>query len=222
MKVGKYSYPDWKLHTKLIETLQKMYGKFALKRIDDKNVLAKFLGHTGVTGGFLSKMAALRAYGLITGRGYVQVTELGKRIVHPEQPNDPYDAVKEAITHIPLWRVFYENYTKEGVELPDTDFWVDLGKIADLVPDEAKKVSNRVRNDYLADIRYLKSLEKPKSEVSDMSKEDKFDTSMPISEELEEFKFGNIRIWLPKEGTQEAWKKSKKMMDIYLGIAEED
>jgi hypothetical protein len=177
MKVGKYTYPDWRLQPTLIETIKKIYGKFALKRIDDKDVLAKFLGHTGVTGAFLSKMAALRAYGLVSGRGYIQVTELGKRIVDPEQPNDPYEAVKEAITNIPLWRVFYENYTAKGVELPDADFWVDLRKITDLVPDDAKKVSNRVRKDYLDDIQYLKLIEKPKSEVSDMKERAQIDTS---------------------------------------------
>jgi len=176
MKVGtKYEYPEWRLSPTLVDNLKKMYGRFGLNKIDDKNMLAVFLGHSGPSGGFLSKMGALRTYGLITGRGYIQVSELGKRIAHPEKPNDPYEAVKEAITQIPLWRVLYEKYTGKGVELPDVDFWVDLQEIADLVPDEAKKASKNVRKDYLDDVQYLKSQEGTKSGGSSLKGQDIID-----------------------------------------------
>lgn len=176
MKVGtKYEYPDWRLHPTLIETLQKMYGRFGLNKIEDRNMLAVFLGHTGVTGGYLSKIAAMRVYGLITGRGYVQVSELGKRIARPEKPNDPYEAVKESITSIPLWRELYEKYTSKNLELPDIDFWVDLQEIAELVPDEAKKASNRVRKDYLDDTQYLKSLEGTQKRGINVTEKDQLD-----------------------------------------------
>ena len=178
MKVGtKYEYPDWRLHPTLIETLKKIYGKFGLNNITDKKMLAVFLGHTSVTGGFLSKMAAMRVYGLITGRGYIQVSELGKRIAHPEKPNDPYEAVKDAITSIPLWRIFYEKYTSKNVELPDEDFWVDLQAIAELVPDDAKKASKIVRKDYLDDIQYLISLKETETEGKQMKDASKINTS---------------------------------------------
>jgi hypothetical protein len=176
MKVGtKYEYPDWRLSPTLVDNLKKMYGKFGLNKIEDKNMLAIFLGHTGPSGGFLSKMGALRTYGLITGRGYIQVSDLGKRIAHPEKLGDPYEAVKEAITQIPFWRVLYEKYTSKGVELPDTDFWVDLQEIADLVPDEAKKTSKHVRKDYLDDVQYLKSLEGTQKRGIGMTEQDQLD-----------------------------------------------
>lgn len=176
MKVGaKYEYPDWRLHPTLIENLQKMYGRFGQNKIEDRNMLAVFLGHTQVTGAYLSKMAALRAYGVITGRGYIQVSDLGKRIVHPEKAGDPFEAVKDAIINIPLWRVLYEKYTGKNVELPDVDFWVDLQQIADLVPDDAKKASKNVRKDYLDDVQYLKSLEGTKSGGSRLSGQDQID-----------------------------------------------
>jgi hypothetical protein len=122
-------------------------------------------------------MAAMRVYGLITGRGYVQVSELGKRIAHPEKPNDPYEAVKESIINIPLWRALYEKYTSKDVELPDADFWVDLQEITELVPDEAKKISKTVRNDYLLDIQYLNSLKGTRIEVKKMKDESQINTS---------------------------------------------
>jgi len=39
-----------------------------------------------------------------------------------------------------------------------------------------------------------------------------------VPEDVEEFKFGDVMIWLPKNGAKDAWNKAKKMIDIYLGI----
>lgn len=182
-------------------------------------MLAVFLGHTAVTGGYLSKMAAMRAYGLITGRGFVQVSELGKRIAHPEKPDDPHEAVKDAITSIPLWRALYDKYTSKGVELPDVDFWVDLQQIAELVPDEAKKASKNVRKDYLDDVQYLYSLKGVKSGGQKVPEPNPIDNNQAKPSTLEELKFGDsVRIWLPKENIKDAWTKAKRMIDIYLGV----
>jgi anti-sigma28 factor (negative regulator of flagellin synthesis) len=177
MKVGKkYEYPDWRLSPTLVENLRKMYGRFGLNKIEDKKMLAVFLGHKGPSGGFNSKIAAMKTYGLISGRGFVQVTELGKRIVYPDKPNEAYEAVKEAVNNIPLWRQLYEKYTSKGVELPDEDFWVDLQEIAELVPDDAKKASKTIRNDYLDDIQYLNSLKEAQIEVEHVEPSSKIDT----------------------------------------------
>ena len=40
--------------------------------------------------------------------------------------------------------------------------------------------------------------------------DDKINTNITIPVGLEEFRFGDIRIWLPTEGTQEAWNKKKE------------
>ncbi|MGA2385908.1 MAG: hypothetical protein ABSG33_05200 [Candidatus Bathyarchaeia archaeon] len=178
MKVGtKFEYPDWRLQPTLIDNLQKMWGKFGTNPIDDKKMLAVFLGHTGITGGYLSKIAAMRVYGLIVGRGFVQVSELGARIAHPTKADDPFSAVKEAIVNIPLWKIFYEKYTSKNVELPDVDFWVDLKQIAEIVPDDAKKISQKVRNDYLDDIHYLNSLKGTQNEANQMQESLQINTS---------------------------------------------
>jgi hypothetical protein len=151
--------------------------------------------------------------------GFVQVSELGKRIAHPEKPDDPYEAVKDAITSIPLWRALYDKYTNKGVELPDVDFWVDLQQIAELVPDEAKKASKSVRKDYVDDVQYLYSLKGVKSGGQKVSEPNPIDNNQAKPSTLEELKFGDsVRIWLPKENIKDAWTKAKRMIDIYLGV----
>lgn len=219
MKVGaKYEYPDWRLHPTLIENLQKMHGRFGQNKIEDRNMLAVFLGHTQVTGAYLSKMAALRAYGVITGRGYIQVSDLGKRIAHPEKAGDPFEAVKDAILNIPLWRVLYEKYTGKSVELPDVDFWVDLQEISDLVPDDAKKASKNVRKDYLDDVQYLKSLEGTQKRGIGMTEQDQLDKnnakSIPvISDEPAELVKGLVK--------QGAYEIAKNFIDFLAKKDEE-
>lgn len=208
MKVGKkYQYPDWRLSPTLVENLRKMYGRFGLNKIDDKKMLAVFLGHKGPSGGFNSKMAAMKTYGLISGRGFVQVTELGKRIVYPEKPNEAYEAVKEAVNNIPLWRELYEKYTSKGVELPDEDFWVDLQEIAVLVPDDAKKASKTVRKDYLDDIQYLNSLKGTQTEAKQMAGSSQINTSSAnLSADAAAIVSGLVKL--------EAYKVAKDFIDF--------
>lgn len=45
---------------------------------------------------------------------------------------------------------------------------------------------------------------------SQMMADKKHHTRTAIPSGLDEFKFGDIRIWLPMEGTREAWDKTKK------------
>jgi len=184
MDVGKnYSYPDIRIYPTLTDIVKKIHGKFENQRIKDKEMLAKFLGHTGVTGAFNARMAALRAYGLIEGRGYVKITETGRKIALPDssKPNEADEGLLEAVLKVPLWRVFYDRWTSKGEELPESSFWVDLKEIAGIVPDEARKIANQVRKAYLDDIRYVKAIKKPKKRVSGMDTEGKFDTSTATS-----------------------------------------
>lgn len=153
----------------------------------------------------------MRTYGLITGRGFVQVSELGKRIVHPEKPNDKFEAVRDAITSIPLWRAFYEKYTSKNVELPDMDFWVDLQEIADLVPDDAKKASKTIRNDYLDDIQYLKSLEGTKSGGFHTDEQDQINKNQARPRDMIEDEPAELVKGLVKQG---AYNIAKDFIDF--------
>lgn len=160
----------------------------------------------------------MKAYGLITGRGFVQVSELGKRIAHPEKPGDAYEAIKDAVTSIPLWRVLYEKYTSKGVELPDVDFWVDLQEIADLVPDDAKKTSKNVRKDYLDDIQYLNSFKGAKSGEPKLSEADKFNSDKAKQQTMISDEPAELVKGLVKQG---AYEIAKDFIDFLAGKGKE-
>lgn len=159
MKVGKYDVPDMRLYPELAEATKKIYEKFKSEEAANTLTVAKLLGHSSDrSGSYYRKMACLRAYGLIDKRG-IKVTDVGKRLTYGVSEEERNEALKEAIMNIPLWKEFHRRW---GRQLPTVDFWVDLAKITGLEAPDAQRIEENVRGAYLADIRYLKPIEKPK------------------------------------------------------------
>lgn len=216
VKVGKYDIPTYRLHPYLVEATKKLFENFKFEEAPNSLTVAKLLDHkTDKSGGFLTKIADMRSYGLITSRG-IKVTDLGRRLTYGETDEEKNQALKEAVLTIPLWK---ELYSKFGKTLPTSNFWAQLGKIAGLEAPDAQKVEENVKKAYLDDFQYTKEEKKVETEESKLSDQTKIDTSTAKPSSLEELKFGdNVRIWLPKENIKEAWTKAKKMIDIYLGV----
>lgn len=216
MKVGKYDIPTFHLQPNLVEATKTLYETFKSDEAPDSLTVAKLLDHkTDKSGGFLTKLADLRSYGLITSRG-IKVTDLGKKLTYGINDEEKNEAFKEALLNIPLWKELYGKY---GKTLPTSNFWAKLTEITGLEAPDAQKVEEKVRNAYLADFQYVKEAKKPENEASKMSEQGQINTSTAKPSVLEELKFGdNVRIWLPKENIKEAWTKAKKMVDVYLGV----
>ena len=216
VKIGKYDIPQFRLHAGLVEATSTLYENFKGEEAPNLLTVAQLLGHkTDKSGGFLTKLADLRSYGLITSRG-VKVTELGKILTYGESEEQKNEAYKEALLNIPLWKELYRQF---GKTLPSSNFWAQLGKIAGLEAPDAKKVEEIVRKAYLGEIQYVKEEKKPETGDKGMEGADNINKDQAKPTTLEELRFGdNVRIWLPKENIKEAWTKAKKMIDIYLGI----
>ena len=210
--------PSIRLNPTLFEATKSLYEKFPNEEATDQLTVAQLLGHkTDRSGAFISKIADLRAYGLVSSRG-LKVTDLGKKLTYDPSDKERNNALKQVLLNIPLWK---ELYSRFGKSLPTSDFWVELTKITGLEAPEAKRTEEIVRNAYLADIQYLKEEMESEKGAKGMEDQDNLNKNPAKPTTLEEIKFGdNMRIWLPKENTQEAWKKAKRMIDIYLGVEE--
>ena len=128
MKIGAYTIPSYKL-SHLTEAAWKINEKFQQEPRDPKTI-ALLLNLSPTSGGFLQKLADLRDYNLIEGRGLLRVTRLGKDIFEGTV------SVEEAIMNIPLWRALN---TRFGVTLPVKDFWADLAQITGVDAVKAKE-----------------------------------------------------------------------------------
>lgn len=220
VKIGKFDIPTFRLQPNLVEATRTLYENFKSEEAPDSLTVAKLLGHkTDKSGGFLTKLADLRSYGLLTSRG-VTVTNLGKKLTYGVSDEEKNEAFKKTLLNIPLWKEFHSRF---GKTLPVSNFWVELTKITGLEAPDAQKVAEKVRNAYLTDFQYVKEEKKPQDEGTKMSEQGKIDTSTAKPSTLEELKFGdNVRIWLPKENIKTVWAKAKKMIDIYLGVGESE
>lgn len=83
-----------------------------------KEQAASYLGHTTVnSGAFAVKYAALRDYGLLTGRGDdLEVTPLGMQIAHPESPSAREEALRQAFFRSDIFSSVYSTL-HPGAEL---------------------------------------------------------------------------------------------------------
>lgn len=213
MKVGKYDTPTFRLHPNLVDATKILYENFKSDEAPDLLTVAKLLGHkTHRSGGFLTKIADLRSYGLLTSRG-VKVTDLGKKLTYGTSDEEKNEAFKEALLNIPLWK---ELYSKFGKTLPTGNFWVELTKITGLEAPDAQKLEENVRNAYLADFQYLKEEKKPKEGEFGMEAQDQIDKSMATSPSVD--RQANIVQNLIKEG---AYDIAKQFIDFIKARKEE-
>ena len=217
MRVGNYQIPTYRLFPKVAEAIENIYREYIFDEATDAETVAKLCGHkSSNSGAWLYKLADMRAYGLLEKRS-IKATPLAEKFTSGTD-EDKQKAINEAIMNIPLWREFYEKY---GKQLQESNFWVQLQKFTGLSNIEAQKHADSIRKAYLDDIKYYKPEIEENGEDRGMEP-NKVNANVTIPLGLEEFQFGDIRIWLPREGTQEAWEKTKKMLDIYLGIEEKD
>ena len=156
MKLGAYSIPRSRLGTLLADT-KKIYERFKSEEIQVDHI-GSFLGLSPRSGGFLQKMADLRAYGLIEGRGSKsRVSKLGIDATFGIGPAEKSVALEKIVKNIPLWGIFYEKY---GKEITVEDFWIDLEKITGIERLDSQKVAESVRKHYNEDAKYISTVER--------------------------------------------------------------
>ena len=112
-KLGPYSYPDIRFGD-AVEIAGRILTKF--KGTVNVKGLAWELGMAEGSGTLFAKVAALRDFGLVEGRGELRVTPLAQRILHPASGAEARQARAEAFQRVELLRRLYHRF--EG-EVPD-------------------------------------------------------------------------------------------------------
>jgi hypothetical protein len=96
---------------------------------------AKFAGisYTGLIGVEISSGIK---FGLLErpAPGTVKPTDITRRIVRPQKPNDKTDAMREAVLHAPLISDLYKHY--RGENLPDKQFLINTARDTYHVPED--------------------------------------------------------------------------------------
>jgi hypothetical protein len=112
-KLGPYSYPDIRFGD-AVEIAGRILSKF--KGTVGVKGLAWELGMAEGSGTLFAKVAALRDFGLIEGRGELRISSLAQRILRPVSPEEGRETRAEAFQRVELLRQLYHRF--DG-EIPD-------------------------------------------------------------------------------------------------------
>lgn len=225
MRVGDKSIPDYRLPV-LIDGVKTLYGKFGFGETDDETA-ARLLGHsTSRSGSYIKRRADLRAFGLITPRGAIKVTELGRKVSYPDNLKEEQEGLVEAVLKIDLWKLIYEKYTKKGLGLP-SNFWIDIREWTGLPPEAAQNIVEKVEDSYLEDIKHIKPEREPEIEPEPKAiktGEIGLTSSLTISEGvLARFTLKDVGyVDIKDDDTYQIAKAYFKALAKKLGIKEED
>jgi hypothetical protein len=123
-KLGTYSYPDIRF-SDAIEISARILNKF--KGSVRVKGLAWELGMAENSGTLFAKIAALRDFGLVEGRGELRVSELAQRIINPSSESERLQATSQAFKRVDLLFALYDRF--EGESPDDKSLLVGLEEI---------------------------------------------------------------------------------------------
>ena len=144
-KLGAFSYPDIRFGD-AVQIAGRVLNKF--KGTVGVKGLAWELSMAQTSGALFAKVAAMRDFGLVDGRGELRVTALAQRILYPASPEEGQEARAEAFHRVDLFRILHERF--EGEVPDDAGLLIGLEEITRASRDEIVRRYNLIQK-HLAD-----------------------------------------------------------------------
>lgn len=223
MDLGSQYIPDKRFSQALID-LKLIHDRRRMEETRSSDLSALFGYKHPTATPFYHRLNSLIAFGLVEGRGNYKITELGQKILFPENEQEDKSNKTKAVLTVPLWKELYHRYKKS---LPTDKLRVDLKNIIGLEPDKAQEVEEQIKKWYNEDIVYVSDLvdntanmETLRSGMTNIqSMPQQLVQSKPIQNDPsthELIRFGEISLSLPKKDLRKQWGKLQKYMEIYL------
>ncbi len=151
-KLGTYSYPDIRFGD-AVEISARILAKF--KGGVGVKGLAWELGMAENSGTLFAKVAALRDFGLVEGRGELRVTDLCRKILHPANPNEGRWARVQSFQRIDLLRALYDKFNGEAPD--DSTLLIALEEITKAPREEIIRRFTLIQKHLIDAARIMKS-----------------------------------------------------------------
>jgi len=210
-RIGSYDYPEIEL-SKAIEIVKLISTRLGGK-VENQQALADVLGHsTTKSGGFAIKVIGTKRYGLLAGRGSLQVTKLGERLAFPNDKEEEMSAIEEAVNSIPLFKRIRDSV---GFEPSESTFRAQLTNITNANRADSDKHWEKVLKLYKDATKYLID----RKDITEKRKEEQVDTMQgctpPIltGEGFAKFESSNCFIRI-KENDPEALSFAKGVLGL--------
>ena len=149
-KLGPYSYPDIRFGD-AVEIAGRILAKF--KGTVSVKGLAWELGMSEGSGTLFAKVAAMRDFGLLEGRGELRISPLAQRVIHPGSTEEGHEARAEAFQRVELLRQLYTRF--EGEVPDDMSMLVGLEEISRAPRDEIVRRAPLIQKHLTDAIRVL-------------------------------------------------------------------
>lgn len=149
-KLGPYSYPDIRFGD-AVEIAGRIASKF--KGTVSVKGLAWELGMAEGSGTLFAKVAALRDFGLVEGRGELRVSPLAQRVLHPANPEEGQQARAEAFQRVELLRLLHARFRGEIAD--DMSLLVGLEEITRASRDEIVRRASLIQKHLTDAVRIL-------------------------------------------------------------------
>lgn len=160
MKIGTYTIPLYRLEPLLNDT-KKTYDTFKNQEFKAED-LAALLQQKHTSGGFKQKLADMRSYGLLDGRGNgIKVSKLWIDAIYGTE-DESKQAYEKMVRSVPLWSTLLDKY---GTSIKEDQFWVILRQITGVESPEAQEAANKTRKAYMEDVRYIKPVERHQEQI---------------------------------------------------------
>ncbi|MSQ22777.1 MAG: hypothetical protein EXR53_05675 [Dehalococcoidia bacterium] len=178
-KLGTYSYPDIRFGD-AVEIAGRILSKF--RGTVTVKGLAWELTMAENSGTLFAKIAALRDFGLVEGRGELRISDLGRRIIHPTNPEEARQSRIEAFQRVDLLRALYEKF--EGEAPDDSSLLITLEEVTKAPREEIVRRFSLIQK-HLGDVaRAMRHLSAPASAEHSGRSQQIFSATSPQGEQL--------------------------------------
>jgi hypothetical protein len=143
-KIGAFDYPDTSVED-AIEAAKKIARQFKTGGFDRTSLSAAMGFKSANSGTFNQKLADLRRFGVLEGRGEeIRATDLAQRLAVPKTTEEYAASVQELIFKIPLYKTLHDQHPSGTPS--EEEFLATLLNITKAERVEVQKQSARIRN----------------------------------------------------------------------------
>ncbi len=213
-KLGTYSYPDIRFGD-AVEIAGRILSKF--RGTVTVKGLAWELTMAENSGTLFAKIAALRDFGLVEGRGELRISDLSRRILHPANPEEGRQARIEAFQRVDLLRALYEKF--EGEAPDDSTLLITLEEVTKAPREEIVRRFTLIQK-HLADAaRVMKHVQAPAAAEHSGHTQQIFSAASPKGEQPPtEPLADNSVLYLVAGGTRLNVPLTPEYLDVAIGL----
>lgn len=213
--IGTFDYPDTTVDD-AVEIAKKLASTFKSTEFG-RDALAAALGYKAPnSGAFNQRLADLRKFGIVEGRGdSSRVTELARTLAAP-RPGEYQEAIASLMFRVPLYKALHDHY--KGAAPGEDDFFATLLNLTKADRIDVQNQAGKIRSLYAAGSNLIGSRPAqsapPTPDTQASNPAPGGAAPPPPSADVHLYKEGSIYLVIPKD--LDALETARDMIDVWI------